>query len=46
MNLIKDIMALKPAESLTVDIKFRDGRWSNMCCLPSGYSGYAEGAGR
>lgn len=26
MNPIKDIMALKPAESLTVDIKFRDGR--------------------
>lgn len=26
MNPIKDILALKPAESLTVDIKFRDGR--------------------
>lgn len=26
MNPIKDIMALKPAESLTIDIKFRDGR--------------------
>lgn len=26
MNPIKDIMALKPTESLTVDIKFRDGR--------------------
>jgi hypothetical protein len=26
MNPIKDIMALKPAESLTMDIKFRDGR--------------------
>lgn len=26
MNPIKDIFALKPAESLTIDIKFRDGR--------------------
>lgn len=26
MNPIKDILALKPAESLTMDIKFRDGR--------------------
>lgn len=26
MNPIKDILALKPAETLTVDIKFRDGR--------------------
>lgn len=26
MNPIKDILALKPAESLTLDIKFRDGR--------------------
>ena len=26
MNPIKDIIALKPAESLTMDIKFRDGR--------------------
>lgn len=26
MNPIKDIMALKPTESLTMDIKFRDGR--------------------
>lgn len=26
MNPIKDILALKPAESLTIDIKFRDGR--------------------
>lgn len=26
MNPIKDILALKPAESLTIDINFRDGR--------------------
>lgn len=26
MNPIKDILALKPAESLTMDIEFRDGR--------------------